>query len=126
MTLLDEHEPGARSLIRRFSVWYAVFGGVAAWTVHLLALASLVQWTVDEHTGEWPLHVITAVTVAVTLHAMFLSARMYRGARDADEESDTEAGQLHFLGMVGLLVGAINLALILIEGIYVIPLYSRA
>jgi ammonia channel protein AmtB len=126
MTLLNEQEPPARSLISRLSVWYAIFGGVAAWTVHLVALASLVQWTIDEHTGEWPLHLITGVTVAITLHAIYLSARMWRSTRGADEESDTEAGQLHFLGMVGLLVGAISLALILIEGIYVIPLYSRA
>ncbi len=45
------------------------------------------------------------------------------GGRGRGEPMDSDdAGQLHFLGQVGLLVGAINLALILLEGSYVLSI----
>ena len=48
-----------------------------------------------------------------------MSAALVRGSRDP-EDADTPGGQLRFLGLLGLMVGAINLALILLEGSYAI------
>ena len=64
-------------------------------------------------------HAATALTAAVTLVAMAMSAALVREGRDP-EDADTPGGQITFLGVLGLMVGAINLALILLEGSYAI------
>jgi hypothetical protein len=99
--------------------WFAVTGGIAAWIVHLVFSASVVRLLCDYPGWTWVLHVATALTAAVTLAAMAVSAALVREGRDP-EDADTPGGQLRFLGLLGLLVGAINLALILLEGSYAI------
>src|SRR5690242_5580034 len=109
-------------------VWAAAFVGIAAWMSHLVFLAAMVGFT-DEHRGwEWTLHVATAFTALVTLAGMAICFDLYRRAerarRDAppasedDESSDIALSR--FLGLLGLLLGVANLALILAEGSYVI------
>jgi hypothetical protein len=51
---------------------------------------------------------------------MLLARRLLITAAGSDPASNDDAGQLLFLAQLGLLVGAINLALILLEGSYVL------
>ena len=46
--------------------------------------------------------------------------RLLVAASGSDPASNDDAGQLLFLAQLGLLIGAINLALILLEGSYVL------
>jgi len=69
--------------------------------------------------------VATAVCAAATLVAVGLSWRLVRIADGAEEGGADDAGQLKFLGFLGLLFGMINLALILIEGAYAVVLFQR-
>jgi hypothetical protein len=118
---LEQAGPVTRGVL----VWYAVFGGVAAWTVHLVFCAAIVRWLFNVHEGHWPLDVATAVCAVATLVAIALSWRLLRIAGDADEGGADDAGQVRFLGYLGLLFGAINLALIVIEGAYAVVLYQH-
>jgi hypothetical protein len=123
-TLDQEGRPGTKSRLRRaVTVWYAVLGGIGAWTVHLLAEASLYQWTCDTRRGEWILNAITGGCALACLLAIGLSWCLWRAGRHADDESDGAPGQTNFLGFLGLAIGIINLALIGVEGIYVPILY---
>jgi hypothetical protein len=123
-TIDQEDRPATRhSVLRAITVWYGVLGGIAAWTVHLVALASLVQWTCDTHRGEWILDTITAVCVLADLLAIAISWRLWQEGRGADDESADPRGRTHFLGFLGLATGIINLALIAVEGVYVPILY---
>lgn len=108
-------------------VWYAVLGGIAAWTIHLLALSSLVRFTCNAHGYVWLMHLFTVVTLAMTIVAMLLCRRMLRSGAEADgdESSDSEGGRTQFLGRLGMIVGVTNLALISVEGLYVFVLASR-
>lgn len=115
----------AGPITRGFVVWYAVFGGLGAWTVHLVSSAAIVRWLSNIHEGHWPLDVITAVCVVATLLALYLSWRLYRVARGADESGADDAGQLLFLSYLGLLFNVINLALIVIEGAYSVALFQH-
>ena len=107
-------------LRRAVEVWYAAFGGIAAWTVHLVFLVSAEHWSFTNHRFHWTLHAMTALCALATLVAIALSYRLLRIARGGDPTGRGDADQLVFLAHVGLLVGAINLALILLEGAYVL------
>jgi hypothetical protein len=101
-------------------VWYAAFGGIAAWTVHLLFVASFEHWTFLHSEYSWTLHAVTVVCTLATVAAMLLARRLLNIAAGSDPASNDDAGQLLFLAQLGLLVGAINLALILLEGSFVL------
>ncbi|MDQ1434543.1 MAG: hypothetical protein QOF59_1359 [Actinomycetota bacterium] len=110
----------APTLRRGVEVWYAAFGGIAAWTVHLLFVASFEHWTFLHSQYRWTLHAATVVCTLATVVAMLLARRLLNIAAGSDPASNDDAGQLLFLAQLGLLVGAINLALILLEGSYVL------
>ena len=92
------------------AAWYAVVAPIAAWVVHLCAEASLVQHTCNSSGTPWPMHAVTGVCIAVTLSAMAVAFRI----------SQTPAAPWRFVGLMGVIVGAANLVLILLEGSYVV------
>lgn len=104
-----------------FVVWYPLVGPIAAWTIHLMFLTSFVRFTCTSGDHVWAMHVATAGTLAMTVVAMVLAWRLTQA--NGDDTSDR--GWLPFLGRLGLLVGVINLALIALEGLYVVVLASR-
>jgi hypothetical protein len=119
-----ERIEAASPLRRGVTVWYGAFGSLGAWTVHLVFEASFVHWTAVSGGWHWALHAVTAICIAATLLAMALAWRLRLVARGADESSEDDAGQLLFLANLGLLFGAIDLALIVIEGAYAVVLYQ--
>jgi uncharacterized membrane protein len=105
-------------------VWYALLGSIGAWTIHLVLFAAYVRFTCNAAGSTWVMHVATAVTLAMTVVAMLLCRRMLRSA-DGDESSDEEGGRAQFIARLGLMIGALNFALIALEEIYLIVLDSR-
>lgn len=105
-------------------VWYALLGGIGAWTIHLVFFAAYVQFSCNEDGTLWAMHLVTIVTLAMTAAAMLLCWRMLRKA-DGDEASDDEGGRAQFIARLGLMIGALNFALIALEEIYLVVLASR-
>lgn len=105
-------------------VWYALLGGIGAWTIHLVFFAAYVQFSCNEDGTLWAMHLVTIVTLAMTAAAMWLCWRMLRKA-DGDEASDEEGGRAQFIARLGLMIGALNFALIALEEIYLVVLASR-
>lgn len=120
MTAVDRADQIERAgpIRRGITVWFAVFGGIGAWTAHLIFMASMVQYTCNQPSKRWSLHAATAACALVTVAAMALALRLHRSAPGADEGSDHPAGRVEFLAALGLAIGAINLLLILVEGLY--------
>ena len=112
----------ASALRRGVEVWYALFGGIGAWTVHLLYFASIEHWTKLHQSYGWTMHAVTVVCVLATVIAMLLAWRLHRVASGSDPEGAGDAGQLLFLAQLALLVSAINLALILLEEAYALSI----
>jgi hypothetical protein len=110
-----------------FEVWYALLGGVAAWTIHLLLFAAWVRFTCTADGYVWVMHAATVACLAMTAAAIALSLRhLRRGDGDGDDEAaETESGRFQFLGRLGLLVGIVNVLLIGLEELYVFVLHSR-
>ncbi len=105
-------------------VWYALLGSIGAWTIHLVLFASFVGFSCNRSGSTWVMHLATVVTLAMTVVAILLCRRMLR-VSDGDESSDEEGGRAQFLARIGLLIGALNFALIALEEIYLIALSSR-
>jgi hypothetical protein len=110
----------ASALRRGIEVWYAAFGGLAAWTLHLMFVVSFEHWTFLHFGYRWTLHAATAICALATVAALLLARRLLLIAAGSDPSGSDDAGQLLFLAQFGLLFGAINLALILLEGSYVL------
>ncbi len=102
---------------RGFLVWFALTAGIATWLLHLVAFAAVVEY-VHDHGRFWIFYAGNGVAVVVTLIALWLSWLMARSGDDS-EEAGTPAGRIRFLGLCGLLINAINLMLILLEGSYI-------
>jgi hypothetical protein len=105
-------------------VWYALLGSIGAWTIHLVFFASFVHYTCNSHGALWVMHLATVVTLAMTVAALALCRRMLRRT-EGDESSDDEGGRAQFFARLGLLIGAVNFALIALEEVYIIVLNSR-
>jgi hypothetical protein len=99
------------------TLWFAVLAGIGAWMVHLVALAGLARWTCNDDGSRWVLDVLTVAMAAVTAFAIWLCAGIVRGAHD-DDAGGTPAARTRWLGVFGIMLGAINLALIVVEGSY--------
>ncbi|MDQ6782739.1 MAG: hypothetical protein M3063_04720 [Actinomycetota bacterium] len=104
--------------------WFPVFGSIPAWTVHLLAIAALTRYSCNVPSSRWTFHVITAVTLAMAAAATAMSARMV--AAGGDEASPEGPGRLAFLGRLGLLIGATDVLLIVLEEVYVLGLTGHS
>jgi hypothetical protein len=98
-------------------VWCALAAGIVAWIVHLSAFAALVEF-VHDNGYSWIFSLGNGLALAITLAALWLSWLMYRAGTD-DEDLGTPGGRMRFLGALALMVNAINLLLILLEGSYV-------
>ena len=107
------------------AVWYALLGGIGAWTIHLVFFAAYVQFSCNVPGSTWLMHLITLITLAMTAFAMLLCWRMLRKSPANDEASDQEGGRAEFIARLGLMIGVINFALIALEEVYLVVLNSR-
>lgn len=110
---------------RTWRIWFVLTVPVVAWMAHLVSLSALTNLACDHDSIEWVLHAITGALALVCLAALWISYRLVQEGTD-DEESGTEAGRTNFLGLLGLVIGGANLALILLEGSYVLFIRSCA
>jgi hypothetical protein len=96
-------------------LWFATFGSIVIWMVHISSEASLVPLREAHHDVVWVMHGITAVLALVVLAGMRISWT-YAHAGTDDESSPTPVGRTVFLGLLGLVIGALSLVLIVYEG----------
>lgn len=110
-----EADPTAR--VSGVVVGYALFGGILAWMAHLIGQSALNGWVC--RTGQlWPMHAITAVTLAVTLHALWVSWGI---SRDPASAASIQAAR--FLGSAALVINVFNAVLIVAEWIPVLVIH---
>ncbi len=108
------------SITGGFWMWFGVVSGIGAWMVHITVLAAIVQFTCNAGPAWlWASHATTVATAAVTACGMLMCVRMIRRA-GADEAAGNLAGSVNFLGRFGLITGGLSLAVILLEGSFVL------
>ena len=112
-------KPG-RSLRRSGGlIWTAALCGIALWMIHITAVSSLVQYACNDKGTLWWLHAATVATAVPTALAMWVCRNLIRQSGD-EESAGSLAGNYTFIGVFGFIMGAFSLALILLEGSYVI------
>lgn len=90
-------------------VTHALFGGIMAWMVHLIGIA----WMTGRAcaTGQiWPAHLLTIVTMAITVHALWTGWRIAH-----PEASSPRVDAMRLLGWLAVVLNVFNVVLIVAE-----------
>jgi hypothetical protein len=104
----------------QFVAWTAVVLPIAAWTVHMVALASLVELACERPGFEWVMHGLTVGLALVCLACLGIGLR---GARLPNgEEAGSTTASIRFLSHVAIAVAIFNFVLIVFEGVYVVAI----
>jgi hypothetical protein len=129
----------ARRRAAPFLLWFAVLGGAAAWTAHLLLGWGLEEIACSPASANpdvlgvsltvW-IGAITAVLAAVTVAAGLLAYRFWRqtgaappdaqvepGAGDPEPEGQVRGGRAGFMALFGLAADALFLLIIVYGGV---------
>jgi hypothetical protein len=106
-------------------IWFGLTVGPPAWLVHIVGQGAFVRYACNDGGAHWWLHVLTVVTAVPTAAGLAICLAAFRRIPDS-EGAATPAGRTRFLAGVGALVAAISLALILLEGSYVLFISSCA
>lgn len=96
------------------TIGYALFGGILAWMAHLVAQAALVGHACRTDSLS-TIHLVTAATVAVTLHALWVGWRLTR-----PRTSSPGAQAARLLGWIAIFLNVSSVAVILAEWVPVL------
>jgi hypothetical protein len=115
-----ENGPRATRWVRESGalLWFAALAGIGAWMVHLTLVSAITEFTCTRSESEWLVHGGTVAMAAVTAVAIVMCLAAVREAHDPDD-AGTLSGNIRFVGIFGVMTGAISLLLILLEGSYV-------
>lgn len=111
-----------RTPLRRLD---AVVGGPVWWATHLGATYWLIPRTC-ELGSHWPLHLVTVVTLALTVRAGVSGLQVLRAARSDGETGDPTVSRDVAVGWLGLLLATFFGAVIVAEGLPALFLSSCA
>jgi hypothetical protein len=124
MTTTTASRADAASRLDQVLGWGAVVVPIAAWTVHMVALASLVEFACDHPGAKWVMHGLTIGLGLVCVACLVLAWR--HAHLPNGEEAGSTTANLRFLAHLGIAVAAVNLLLIAAEGSYVLFLHTCA
>ena len=113
----------AEGLRRVVTVWFALLGSTGAWIVHLMALSSLSPSACEHRSARLAMHLVTAGCLVVALASTGLAARL-AGRAGPDHDGD-ERSQHRFVGLLGVLLGVVQIVLIVAEELDVVALAGR-
>jgi hypothetical protein len=115
----------ARSPRAMTALWYGFAVGPAAWAAHLMGQAAFVRYACNDPGWHWALHLMTAVTAVPTVVGLVICLGIARRVTEG-EDAGTPPGRTRFLALLAAFTAAISLALILLEGSYVLFISSCA
>ena len=107
-------------------VWFGVFGAPAAWVLQHVAGYALTEAACNRIGATWdvPLDtlaaVLTALCAGISVLGGLAALASFRATRAAGEGGPPPAGRVHFLGIAGMVVALLMLAIILLDGIGVL------
>jgi hypothetical protein len=106
-------------------MWAGIVAAPAAWTFqHVAGIQLRIAQCHDNtagpggqvHVDTWTL-VVTAAAAAVAVLGEIAAIGAWRATRGAEEDDAPPRGRIHFLGVVGLTISPLFLAIILMSGL---------
>jgi hypothetical protein len=101
-----------------WKMWFFSLAGIAVWVIHLTASAALVPYAEHHHWAVWLIHGLTLVLAIVAAVFGLVCLRFARAA-SSDEAEWSTPGRTAFIGWFGAVTGAVNVLLIVVEGLFV-------
>ena len=106
-------------------MWFGLLAAPFAWAAQHVAGVALTIGACHDNTAgpDLGIHVdtwaavVTAAAAFVAVLALLSAIAAWRSARDADDSDPPPAGRIHFLGIVGLTISPLFLAIILMSGL---------
>ena len=105
------------------TVWFALLGSTGAWIIHLMALSSLAPSGCGHPGARLSMHLVTAGCLVIAGASLALSVRL--AGRPTDDADSSPRSQHRFLGLLGALMGVIQIVLIVAEELDVVALAGR-
>jgi hypothetical protein len=106
-------------------MWFGLFAAPFAWAGQHVAGVMLTIGQCHDNTAgpDWQLHVdtwagiVTAAAALIAALGLLSAVLAWRSTREADDDDPPPAGRVHFLGVVGLTISPLFLAIILMSGL---------
>lgn len=103
--------------VRPRVVWYGLFAGPLAWTIHLMAAYALVPWVCDNGHG-WILYLISFLSLSIAATGGLAAWQNFKqsGRRWPGEEGDVGTRSL-FMATMGIILGSLFSVVIIAQSI---------
>ena len=106
-------------------MWFGLFAAPFAWAAqHVTGVLLSISQCHDNAAGpDWNVHIdtwagiVTAVAALIAALGLVSAVLAWRSTRDADDSDAPPAGRIHFLGIIGLTISPLFLAIILMSGL---------
>ena len=106
-------------------MWFGLFGAPFAWAAQHVAGVALTIGTCHDNTAgpdlgidvDAVVAIVTTVAALIAVLALLSAVAAWRSTRGADDDDPPPAGRIHFLGIVGLTISPLFLAIILMSGL---------
>jgi hypothetical protein len=110
---VDVPQPPARG-----ALWFAMLGGPAGWSAHLLASYPLVP-VACTLSSVWLLHVVTLLTAGVAAAAGVVGWKLWRaaGTNREPDAGDPAMRRASFMALSGMALGAFFAFVTIVEGL---------
>lgn len=106
-------------------MWIGLFAAPFAWAAqHVTGIWLTFGQCHDNTAGPaWQVHpdtwaaIVTAAAALIAVLGLASAVLAWRSTRDADDSDPPPAGRIHFLGIIGLTISPLFLAIILMSGL---------
>ena len=106
-------------------MWFGLFAAPFAWAAQHVAGVWLTLGECHDNTAgpDWRVHVdtwagiVTAVAALIAALGLLSAVLAWRTTRGVDDSDPPPAGRIHFLGIIGLPISPLFLAIILMSGL---------
>ncbi len=104
-------------------IWIVTYGTIVLWLIHVGVEISLAG---HGRGRPWVPWVMNGLTVALALFSVLATWAAWRivGRHQQDESHLSPDGRTAFLGWMGVFIGSCDVALIVVEGVYLVALHG--
>ncbi len=104
-------------------LWVVTFGTIVLWLIHVAVEISLAGYSRAHPSVHWVMDGLTVVLALAAGLVTFASWRIVR-RHQQDESHVSPHGRTAFLGWMGVFIGACDVALIVLEGVYLVTIHG--